>query len=73
MWLGNEPSNWGTNSQPARTTETLKACTPENQSYARRLPNQGSIATSRQGCPGPTNPSISSFRIQVPNPGRYIG
>ncbi|CAL8162411.1 unnamed protein product [Prunus armeniaca] len=52
MWLGNEPSKWGTNSQLARTAETLKACTPENQSYVRKLPNQGSTATSRQGCPG---------------------
>ena len=24
MWLGNEPSNWGTNSQPARTVDSLK-------------------------------------------------
>ncbi|CAL8163122.1 unnamed protein product [Prunus armeniaca] len=27
MWLGSVPSNGGTNSQPARTTETLKART----------------------------------------------
>ncbi|CAL2253105.1 unnamed protein product [Prunus armeniaca] len=27
MWLGNKPSNWGTNSQLARTAETLKDCT----------------------------------------------
>ncbi|CAL9015250.1 unnamed protein product, partial [Prunus brigantina] len=29
MCLGNESSNWGTNSQPARTADTVKACTPE--------------------------------------------
>ncbi|CAL9015247.1 unnamed protein product [Prunus brigantina] len=29
MCLGNESSNWGTNSQPARIADTVKACTPE--------------------------------------------
>ncbi|CAL8990963.1 unnamed protein product [Prunus brigantina] len=69
MWLGNEPSNWGTNSQPARTAETLKACTPENQSYARRLPNQGSTATSRQGCHG----SNKSKYLKFPYPSSKSG
>ncbi|CAL8157662.1 unnamed protein product [Prunus armeniaca] len=64
MWLGNESSNWGTNAQPARTAETLKACTLENQSYTRRLPNQGSTATSRQGCPG----SDKSKYLKFPYP-----
>ncbi|KAI5317329.1 hypothetical protein L3X38_037036 [Prunus dulcis] len=45
MWQGNKPSNWGTNSQPENTVKTLKTCTLENQSYVRKLPNQGPTAT----------------------------
>ncbi|CAL2247367.1 unnamed protein product [Prunus armeniaca] len=52
MCVGNEPSNWGTNSQPARTADTVKACTPEIPVLrAQTTPNPGSTITSPQGCP----------------------
>ncbi|CAL2277682.1 unnamed protein product [Prunus armeniaca] len=41
MWLGNEPSNWGTNSQPARTAETLKTRTPVTSPTRANYPVKG--------------------------------
>ncbi|KAI5313666.1 hypothetical protein L3X38_042842 [Prunus dulcis] len=41
MWLGNEPSNWGTNSQPARTVETLKARTSVTSPTCADYPIKG--------------------------------
>ncbi|KAI5327771.1 hypothetical protein L3X38_027167 [Prunus dulcis] len=59
MWLGNQLSNWGTNSQPVRIVDTLKTCTPENSPTG---------ADYRQGCPGfqhfqVSQVSISKFQI----------
>ncbi|CAL8112356.1 unnamed protein product [Prunus armeniaca] len=58
MWLGSESSNRGTNSQPAHTADTVKACTPEIPVLrAQTTPNPGSTATSPQGCPEENNPT----------------
>ncbi|PQP98108.1 hypothetical protein Pyn_14421 [Prunus yedoensis var. nudiflora] len=51
MWLGTScPTGGLTLSQHVRTKNQDPYV--YKQSYARRLPNQGSTATSRQGCPG---------------------
>ncbi|CAL8993482.1 unnamed protein product [Prunus brigantina] len=66
----NELSNWGTNSQPARTAETLKACTPEKPVLrAQTTPKPRSTATSHQGCPGfrqfqVSQVSVTKFQIR---------
>ncbi|CAL8989241.1 unnamed protein product [Prunus brigantina] len=61
MWLGNEPSNWGTNSQPARTTETLKACTPESSPTRADYPIKGLQQHPVKDAPGSDNSKYLKF------------
>ncbi|CAL8174140.1 unnamed protein product [Prunus armeniaca] len=56
-WLGNEPSNWGTNSQPARTSEILKACTPEKPVLRAQTTTPQGPQTPYKGVRVPTYPN----------------
>ncbi|CAL2227938.1 unnamed protein product [Prunus armeniaca] len=69
MWLGKEPTNWGTNSQPARTAETLKARMPVTSPTRADYPIKGLQQHSLQGCPGfrqfqVSQVSVSKFQIR---------
>ncbi|CAL9021174.1 unnamed protein product, partial [Prunus brigantina] len=71
MWLGNESSNLGTNSQPARIAETLKTRTlvtsPTYADYLVKGPR-----TLAKGVQVPTHSSISHINSKVPNLGRQF-
>ncbi|CAL8999053.1 unnamed protein product [Prunus brigantina] len=43
MWLGNEPSNWGTNSHPARTDEESKPVHMKTVLHAQTTHIQGEV------------------------------
>ena len=55
MWLGNEPSNWGTNSQPERTVDNLKTRTSVNSPTRADYPIKGLQQHPVKDAPGPDN------------------
>ncbi|CAL8083659.1 unnamed protein product [Prunus armeniaca] len=61
MWLGNEPSNWETNSQPARTTETLKARMPVTSPMRANYPIKGLQQHPVKDAPGFDNSKYLKF------------
>ncbi|CAL8163129.1 unnamed protein product [Prunus armeniaca] len=69
MWLGNEPSNWGTNSQPARTAETLKARTSVTSPTRTDYPIKGLQQHLVKDAPG----SNKSKYLKFPYPSSKFG
>ncbi|CAL2255865.1 unnamed protein product [Prunus armeniaca] len=61
MWLGNEPSNWGTNSQPARIAETLKARMPITSPTRTDYPIKGLQQHSVKDALGSDNSKYLKF------------
>ncbi|CAL8092072.1 unnamed protein product [Prunus armeniaca] len=56
-----KPSNWRTNSQPERTTETLKACTPITSLTRADYPIKGLQQHPVKDAPGSDNSKYLKF------------
>ncbi|CAL9025744.1 unnamed protein product [Prunus brigantina] len=75
MWLGNEPSNWGTCLlPPRRVLGNIPLRMPRVPEYhPSGIPPLRVLGNILLRMPRVSElPSISSFHIQVPNPGRTI-
>ncbi|KAI5335289.1 hypothetical protein L3X38_025422 [Prunus dulcis] len=69
----NEPSNWGTNSQPTRIADTLKTRTSVTSPTLADYPIKGLQQHPVKDAPGSDISKYIKFRNEVLNLGRYIG